>query len=87
MARQTWTTIEQKNWLESRKATFVEAKQKGHAALKELYATIFKEFRELWPIPPVTEDETTEAGSSELAKKIKRDRYKKVCAHLIYSQL
>lgn len=81
MARQTWTTVEQKDWLESRKAAFAEAKEKGHAASKEFFSTIFKEFREKWPASPVTEEETTAAGSSELATKIKRDKHDKVCAH------
>ena len=78
MARQTWTTVEQKYWLESQKAAFVEAKEKGHAALKELCLTIFKEFREKWPVPPVTEEEISAAGSIELATKIKRDKNDKV---------
>ena len=81
MTRQTWTTTEQKDWLESRKAAFIEAKQKGNAALRELFFIIFREFREKWPVPPVTEDETTKAGSSELATKIKCARYDKVCVH------
>ena len=82
MTRQTWTTSEQKEWLESQKAAFIEAKQKGNAALKEHFFGIFKEFREKWPVPSVTEEETAEAGSYELAAKKKRDRYDSVCAHL-----
>ena len=53
MARQTWTTPEQKDWLESKRAAFLEAKQKGNLALKEHFLTIFKDFREKWPVPPV----------------------------------
>jgi len=81
MVRGTWTTTEQKNWLESQKAAFLEAKQKGNTALKEFFFIIFKEFREKWPVPPVTEDEATEAGSSGHATKIKCDRYDKVYIH------
>lgn len=83
MGRHTWTTDEQKEWLDTRKAAFLEAKEKGHAALKELCSTIFKEYREKWPIPPVTEDETSAAGSSEMATKIKRNKNDKVFAHSI----
>jgi hypothetical protein len=81
MPRRTWTTVQQKDWLDLRKAAFIEAKEKGHVAVQELCSTIFKEFRENWPLPPVTEEETTAAGSTELATKIKRDKHDKVCAH------
>lgn len=70
MTRPTWTTPEQKEWLDPRKAAFIEAKQKGNAALKEWYLAIFKEFREKWPVPAVTESETTAAGSVELATRL-----------------
>jgi hypothetical protein len=86
MVRQTWATTEQKNWLESQKPAFIEAKQKGNAALKELFVNIFKEFREKWPVPPVTEDEITKAGSSGLATKIKGDKYDKVGVHFFKSK-
>lgn len=84
MARQTWTTPEQKEWLESKRAAFLEAKQKGNSALKEHFLTIFKDFREKWPVPPVTEGESTEAGSSGLATKKKGDRYDRVCVHYLF---
>jgi hypothetical protein len=79
MTRPTWTTPDQKKWLEPQKAAFIEAKQRGNAALKEYCLEIFKEFRELWPVQAVTESETTEAGSVELATKAKRDKYDQVC--------
>ena len=75
----TWTTPDQKKWLEPRKAAFIEAKQKGNTALREYSLAIFKEFREQWPVPAVTESETTAAGSVELATKAKRDKYDQVC--------
>lgn len=80
MPRQTWTTNDQKEWLEPRKAAFLEAKQKGAISLKEFYKGIHKEFREQWPVPAVTEREITIAGSAELATKDKRDKYDKVRA-------
>jgi hypothetical protein len=46
MTRHTWTTPEQKEWLESQKAAFLEAKQKGNSALKEFFSNTFKGFRE-----------------------------------------
>lgn len=87
MTRPTWTTPEQKEWLDPRKAAFIEAKQKGNAALKEYYLAIFKEFREKWPVPAVTESETTAAGSVELATKAKRDKYDQVCRCYIFYKI
>ncbi|KDR77387.1 hypothetical protein GALMADRAFT_1326101 [Galerina marginata CBS 339.88] len=75
MTRPTWTTPEQKEWLESRKSGFIEAKQKGMAALREYCVGVFKEFREQWPVQPTTNLEIAEAGSAELATKKKRERY------------
>ena len=71
MVRLAWTTTEQKDWLESRKAAFIEAKQNGNSTLKEFFSNTFKEFREKWPLPSVTEEESTEAGSSGHATKKK----------------
>ena len=78
MTRPTWTTPEQKVWLEPCKAAFIEAKQKGNTALKEYCLGIFKDFREKWPVPPTTETEIIDAGSVELATKTKREKYDQV---------
>jgi predicted metal-dependent hydrolase len=80
MTRQTWTTSEQKEWLEARKEGFLEAKQKDTTS-KEFFPVLTKEFREKWPVPPVTNDEISNAGSADLAMKIKRDNYDKVHAY------
>ena len=80
MTHQTLTTNDQKEWLEPRKAAFLEAKQKGATSLKEFYKGIYKEFHEQWPVPAVTEREITIAGSAELATKDKHDKYDKVHA-------
>jgi hypothetical protein len=80
MTRQSWTTNVQKEWLEPRKAAFIEAKQKGPAALKDFCQGIYKEFREKWPVSPVTETEIAAASSAEHATRNKRDKYDKVCA-------
>ena len=78
MTRQKWTTNEQHEWLEARKAAFVEANQKKNAA-KEFFPLVIKEFREKWPVPTATPEEINEAGSVEIATKVKRDKYDKVC--------
>ena len=44
MTRATWTTDDQKEWLEQRKAAFIEAKQEGSPSLREFYAAAFVEF-------------------------------------------
>ena len=80
MTRPTWTMPEQKVWLEARKATFIEAKQKGNAALKEYCLEIFKGFREKWPVTPVSKTEIIAAGSVELATKTKHEKYDQVQA-------
>ena len=80
MTHQSWTTNDQKEWLEPRKAAFLEAKKKGATSLKEFYKGIYKEFHEQWPVPAVTESEITVAGSAELATKDKCDKYDKVRA-------
>ncbi|EDR04228.1 uncharacterized protein LACBIDRAFT_330706 [Laccaria bicolor S238N-H82] len=79
MTRTTWTTDNQREWLEQCKAAFIEAKQKGTAALKEFYPGTFALFQEKWPMDPVTSDKVTAAGSTELATKIKRDKNDKAC--------
>jgi hypothetical protein len=82
MTRHAWTTDDQKAWLEQKRAAFIEAKQKGTAAMKEFYLGAFIEFREKWPMVPATQEEITAAGSVELATKIKREKYDKVCRTL-----
>jgi len=79
MTRHPWTTEEQRVWLESRKAAFLKANEKKTAA-KEFFPAVFKEYREKWLVPPVTEDEVNQAGSVERATKTKRDKYDQVWA-------
>jgi hypothetical protein len=78
MTRIPWTTNDQKEWLESRKAEYLAANLNKTAA-KEFFPVVFKNFREKWPVPQVTQEEIDEAdGSIELATKIKREKYDKV---------
>jgi len=79
MPRNSWATEEQWAWLETHKAAFIESKQNDTTS-KVFFPAIVKEFREKWPVPPVTDAEITEAGSAELAVKDKRTKYDKVCA-------
>lgn len=80
MTRQTWTTTEQREWLEERKPGFLEAKQ-NETTSKEFFPAVSKEFREKWPVPQVMDEEISKAGSIELASKIKREKYDKVRAY------
>jgi hypothetical protein len=77
MTRRKWTTEEQEAWLEQRKSAFLEANQKKTAA-KDFFPTVTKEFREKWPLPPVTVEEITDAGSVEFATRVKQRKYDKV---------
>ena len=78
MTRSPCTSNDQKEWLESRKTEYLAANMNNKAA-KEFFPDIFKDFREKWPVPPVTQEEIDEAdGSIELATKNKRNKYDKV---------
>ena len=84
MTRHSWTTDNQREWFEAKKSAFLDTKQQGNVALKGFYHNVFKEFREQWPVPPITVDEITAAGSTERATKVKRDSYDKVC-HIFFN--
>lgn len=80
MTRRKWTTDEQEEWLDERKADFMEANQRK-AAAKDFFPTVCRDFRTKWPVPSVTEGEIKEAGSTELATKRKREACDKVRVH------
>lgn len=83
MTRRKWTSDEQEAWLEQHKPAFLEANQNKTAA-KDFFPVVIEEFRQKWPVPPVTEQEIADAGSVELAKRVKQGKYDKVdnsCAH------
>ena len=73
----TWATEEQHNWLEVRKAQFIEANQRK-VAVKEFFPDVVREFRGNWPVPAASQEEIEGAGSVERATKIKHDNYDKV---------
>jgi hypothetical protein len=80
MTRHPWTSEDQKEWLESRKTEYLAANL-NKTATKDFFPAVFKDFREKWPVPPVTQEEVDEAdGLIELATKKKRDKYDKVRA-------
>jgi hypothetical protein len=80
MTCQTWTTSEQREWLEAQKGRFLEAKQKDTSS-KEFFPAVSKDFREKWPVPPVTNAEISSTGSVDLAMKTKWENYVKVCTY------
>ena len=61
MTRRKWTTDEQEEWLDERKADFMEANQRK-AAAKDFFPTVCRDFRTKWPVPSVTEGEIKEAA-------------------------
>jgi len=77
MTCRKWTTEEQEAWLEQRKAAFLEANQRKTAS-KEFFPALTKEFHEKLPVPPVTEQEIADAGSVELAMRVRQEKYDKV---------
>jgi len=76
----SWANKDQLNWLEPRKAQFIEVNQRK-ATFKEFFPDVVKDFREKWPVSPVTPEEVKEAGSEESATKNKRNKYDKVHNH------
>ena len=80
MTRHPWTTEKQRDQLESHKSAYIEASENKTAA-KDFFPDVFKEFREQWPVLPVTEQEIEWKGSVERATKIKKDKYDKVDTH------
>lgn len=63
--------------MEQRKAAFIEANQKKTAA-RDFFPIVTKEFREKWPMSPVTQQEVDDAGTIELATRVKQGKYDKV---------
>lgn len=77
MPRQRWATKEQEVWLEERNPAFLLANQKK-AAAKDFFPLVVQEFRDKWPVPPVTQEEINAAGSLEVATRGKKNKYDKV---------
>ena len=80
MMRASWVNKDQHDWLESCKAQFIEANQRK-AATKDFFPDVIKDFREKWPVSPVTPEEVEKAGSEESTTKKKHDKYDKVHGH------
>jgi len=77
MTHRKWTTDEQEAWLEQRKSAYLEANQKKMAA-KDFFPPVIEEFCQKWPVPPATPEEIVDAGSIELAMRVKQGKYNKV---------
>ena len=80
MTHASWANKEQHDWLESRKARFIEVNQRK-AAAKDFFPDVVKDFHKKWPVSPVTPEEVKKAGSEETAMKKKCDKYDKVHSH------
>jgi hypothetical protein len=70
-------TASQEEWLKARKAAFLTAHQKKTLS-KEFFPNVLKEFREQWPVPPLTPEETAAEANLEQAMKGKCQKYDQV---------
>ena len=85
MTRQKWTTKEQEIWLDQHKSAFLEANQKKSAG-KDFFPGLTKAFRDKWPVPAPTQEEINDAGSIELATRVKQGKYDKVHTSSCHSE-
>lgn len=77
MTRKRWTTDRQEEWLKARIDAFLKAHQKN-TLTKEFFPLVVKEFRDQWPVPPLTAEETDAAPIAEQGLKAKRKKYDQV---------
>ena len=77
MTRKRWTTDSQEEWLKARIEGFIKAHH-DKTLSKEYLPAIVKEFRDLWPVPPLTTEEAAADTTVELAMKTKRQKYDQV---------
>ena len=71
MTRKAWTTDSQEEWLKA---------HQDKTLAKEFFPLVIKEFREQWPVPPLTSEETAAGPTVEQATKNKRNKYDQVCS-------
>ena len=79
MTRKAWTTDSQEEWLKARIEPFLKAHQ-NKTLSKEFFPIVVKEFREKWPLPPLTSEEIASGPTVEQATKNKRNKYDQVCS-------
>jgi hypothetical protein len=77
MTRKRWTTDSQDEWLKARIAAFLEAHQKKKLS-KDFFPVVVKEFRDQWPVAPLTAAESAAGPNAEQALKVKRQKYDQV---------
>lgn len=77
MTRKAWTTDSQEEWLKARIEPFLKAHQ-NKTLSKEFFPLVVKEFREQWPVPALTSEETAAGPTVEQAVKKKRHKYDQV---------
>jgi len=51
---------------------------KKKTAAKDFFPAVIEEFRQKWLVPPATPEEIVDAGSVELATRVKQGKYDKV---------
>jgi hypothetical protein len=69
MTRKRWTTDSQEEWLKARIEGFIKAYH-DKTLSKEFLPVVIKEFRDLWPVPPLT---TEEAADTTVESQWKED--------------
>lgn len=77
MTCKRWTTDIQEEWLKARIAVFLKAHQKKLLS-KDFFPVVVKEFRDQWPVPPLTAVETAAETTAEQAMKVKSQKYDQV---------
>jgi hypothetical protein len=77
MTRKPWTTKPQEEWLNARTEAFLQANQ-NKTLSKEFFPLVVKEFRDQWPVLPLTPEETAAEPTLERAMKVKRQKYDQV---------
>jgi hypothetical protein len=81
MTRKTWTTDSQEEWLNARIETFLKAHQ-SKTLSKDFFPVVVKEFRDNWPVLPLTPEEIASGPTVEKAMKDKRQKYDQVCSSI-----
>ena len=76
MTRKRWTTDSQEVWLKARIEGFIKAHH-DKTLSKEFLPVVVKQFRDLWPVPPLTTEEAADT-TVELAMKNKHQKYDQV---------
>jgi hypothetical protein len=77
MTRKHWATDRQEEFLKARIAAFLEAHQKKKLS-KDFFPVVVNQFRDQWPVPPLTTEDIAAGANTEQATKAKREKYDQV---------